>query len=90
MVANGAMAGRLDVTGSAAGSTMQLIGNLRGSLLAGTFGNVTIVGKRDDQPPGDPTVFAGNAGAGTLQITTKGGTGSVNRADAFARYIGYP
>ncbi len=83
----GELAGEVDIVGSAARATINLNGNLTGSLLAGLFGNVTVMGR-----------FSGRIGdAGTapglsnvLRVTMPGGGGIVAPPNAFRNYLGYP
>ncbi|NOZ19573.1 MAG: hypothetical protein GXP25_00630, partial [Planctomycetes bacterium] len=84
----GKLLGTIDVVGSAVGTSMRLNGSitLGGRLLAGAFGNVTVVGSLLGAI-GD----AGTApGVGnTLVVTSPDGDGTVTPADAFAFYFGY-
>ena len=57
------------------------------SLLAGVFGNVTVIG-RFSGIIGDAGTAAGKGN--TLTITVRGGGGIVTPAKAFATYYGYP
>jgi hypothetical protein len=83
----GELAGTIDITGTAQSSQIHILGNLSGSLLAGLFGNVTIMG-RFTGIIGDAGTAAGKGN--TLIVTMRGGGGIVAPAKAFANYFGYP
>jgi len=84
---SGDLAGTVDITGSAAGSSISVSGNLTGKLLAGTFGNVSVYGKLSGQI-GDAGTSAGSGNS--LYVSQPGGGGTVNPGNAFATYYGYP
>ena len=83
----GDLAGTVDIVGSAKGSNITVSGNLSGNLLAGLFGNVTVLGRFSGHI-GDTGTAAGKGN--TLLVTMPGGGGVVTPAKAFQYYFGYP
>ncbi|NOZ21159.1 MAG: hypothetical protein GXP25_08720 [Planctomycetes bacterium] len=81
----------IDITRSAApggaNTKATITGNLDGSLLAETFGDVTITGSFGGQI-GDGGTFAGVGN--TLKVSVPGGGGTVVFLPAFQFYQGYP
>ncbi|NOZ23105.1 MAG: choice-of-anchor D domain-containing protein, partial [Planctomycetes bacterium] len=88
LLVRGELAGTIDVTGSAApggrNSNTKVLGDLSGSLLAGVFGNVRVMGTFAGQI-GDAGT---SAGAGNLLLIRNDGGGTVTPGDAFERTIG--
>ncbi|MEW6357911.1 MAG: right-handed parallel beta-helix repeat-containing protein [Planctomycetota bacterium] len=91
LLVRGGLAGTIDVTGSAApngrNSTAIVLGDLSGSLLAGVFGNVRVIGAFTGQI-GDAGTSAG--ASNLLLVREPSGGGAITPTNAFARYLGYP
>ena len=76
----------MDLVGSSQTATIQIMGNVDGSLLSGLFGNVTVLGSfRGFIGDGATVPGAGNV---LWVVLTDGGL--VTPPNAFTTYVGYP